>query len=159
MRGNIITDTKEKITELAIQKSNVKLIPKGTTLLSFKLSIGKTAIAGKDLYTNEAIAGLIPLDNRKILDAYLFHLFNGKMIDLENVGNKAFGKSLNSTYLKQEVKIPLPPLAVQKQIIAECEKVDQEYETSRMAIQDYRKRISEIFETLGVIENRGGGRP
>lgn len=55
------------------------------------------------------------------------------------------------------LKIPLPPLEVQKQIIAECEKVDQEYETSRMAIQDYRKKISKIFETLGVIENRGGG--
>ncbi|MDE5603490.1 MAG: restriction endonuclease subunit S, partial [Helicobacter sp.] len=51
MRGQIIIDTKEKITDEAIEKSNVKLIPKGTTLLSFKLSIGKTAIAGKDLYT------------------------------------------------------------------------------------------------------------
>ncbi|HAT81574.1 MAG TPA: restriction endonuclease subunit S, partial [Flavobacterium sp.] len=58
MDGDIITDTKEKITDVAIQKSNVKLVKKGTTLVSFKLSIGKTAIAGKDLYTNEAIAAL-----------------------------------------------------------------------------------------------------
>lgn len=64
--------------------------------------------------------------------------------------------SLNKNDI-DNIKIPLPPLEVQKQIIAECEKIDQEYETSRMAIQDYRKRISEIFENLGAIENRGGG--
>lgn len=158
MKGGIITDTKEKITDLAIQKSNVKLIRKGTTLLSFKLSIGKTAIAGTDLYTNEAIAGLMPLNKNELLDLFLFHLFNGKLIDLENVGNKAFGKSLNSTYLKEEVKIPLPPLDIQQQIIAECQKIDQEYETSRMAIETYRAKIAQIFSDLEVLaQNSSGG--
>lgn len=158
MKGGIITDTKEKITDIAIEKSNVKLIPKGTTLLSFKLSIGKTAIAGADLYTNEAIAGLIPFSKNELLDLFLFHLFNGKLIDLENVGNKAFGKSLNSKYLKDEVKIPLPPLEIQQQIIAECQKIDQEYETSRMAIETYRTKIAQIFSDLEVLaQNASGG--
>ncbi len=105
MKGKSISATKEMITDEAVAKSNVKLIPKGTTLLSFKLSIGKTAIAGKDLYTNEAIAALIPVDHQ-ISNEFLFQLFDSKIIDLENVGNKAFGKSLNSEYLKNEVKIP-----------------------------------------------------
>ena len=65
MQGQIITDTKEKITNEAVKASNVKLIPAGTTLLSFKLSIGKTAIAGVNLYTNEAIAALIPFRKRR----------------------------------------------------------------------------------------------
>lgn len=155
MNGQIITDTKEKITDEAIKNSNVKLIPKGTTLLSFKLSIGKTAIAGTDLYTNEAIAALIPKDKEKVLDRYLFFIFNGGLIDLKNVGNKAFGKSLNSTYLNNEVKIPLPPTDIQQQIIDECAKVDEEYNTSRMAIGDYRKKIAQVFENLQVI---GGGK-
>ena len=68
MNGQIITDTKEKITDAGVKDSNVKLIPKGTTLLSFKLSIGKTAIAGTDLYTNEAIAALIPKNKAQIID-------------------------------------------------------------------------------------------
>ena len=66
-------------------------------LLSFKLSIGKTAIAGKDLYTNEAIAGLIP-KTKDLKDDYLFHLFNGKIIDLEKDNFNTFGKSLNSSF-------------------------------------------------------------
>lgn len=156
MRGQVITDTKEKITDEGIKNSNVKLIPKGTTLLSFKLSIGKTAIAGADLYTNEAIAALIPKDKKTIADKYLFSLFNGKMIDLENVGNKAFGKSLNSVYLNNEVKIPLPPLDIQNQIVYECEKVDEEYNNSRMTVEEYKKKIAEVFERLEVISRHGG---
>ena len=151
MRGQIITDTKEKITDDGVRDSNVKLIPKGTTLLSFKLSIGKTAIAGVDLYTNEAIAALIPKNKSIITDKYLFALFNGKMIDLENVGNKAFGKSLNSDYLKNEVMIPLPPLDIQQKIVSDCEKIDTEYHNSRMSIEEFRGKIAKVFEKYEVI--------
>lgn len=151
MNGQIITDTKEKITDAGIRNSKVKLIPQGTTLLSFKLSIGKTAIAGKDLYTNEAIAALIPKDTNVITNDYLFAIFNARIIDLENVGGKAFGKSLNSKYLKEEVKIPLPPINIQQKIVDECKKIDEEYNASRMSIEEYRKKIADIFERLEVI--------
>lgn len=155
LNGQVITDTKEKISDAGVRDSNVKLIPKGTTLLGFKLSIGKTAIAGVDLYTNEAIAALIPKDKNVILDEYLFALFNGRMIDLDNVGNKAFGKSLNSTYLKNEIKIPLPPIDIQKQIITECKKVDKEFNRSRMSIEEYKKKIAKVFESFEVVIKRG----
>ena len=154
MQGQTITDTKEKITDEAIAVSNVKLIPAGTTLLSFKLSIGKTAIAGRDLYTNEAIAALIPLNHEEVLDKYLYYLFKGKLIDLERVGNKAFGKSLNSIYLREEVRIPVPPVPVQQQIIDECTKIDVEYETTRMSIEAYKQKIEDLFAELDVA-NRG----
>ncbi len=122
MSGQVILDTKEKLTDEGVAQSNVKLIPQGTTLLSFKLSIGKTAIAGQDLYTNEAIAGLIPKGDF-ISDSYLFQLFNTKWIDLEQVDFKVFGKSLNSSYLRQ-IQIPLPPKDIQAKIVAECEAID-----------------------------------
>lgn len=157
MQGQVITDTKEKITDEAINNSNVKLIQKGTTLLSFKLSIGKTAIAGKDLYTNEAIASLVPLDPAKLLDKYLFYVFNGKMIDLEKVGDKAFGKSLNSKYLKEEVRIPVPPPEIQQQIINECDEIENEYNSTRMTIETYRKKIEELFDELDIISISAGG--
>lgn len=147
MNGQTITDTKEKITNEAVEHSNVKRIPKGTTLLSFKLSIGKTAVAGADLYTNEAIAALVPISNN-VTNEYLFALFSGHFIDLQNVGDKAFGKSLNSTYLKNEVKIPVPPLDIQQKIVAECARIDEEGNTTRMAIAEYRAKIEKRFADL-----------
>ncbi|NCD11299.1 MAG: type I restriction endonuclease subunit M [Epsilonproteobacteria bacterium] len=155
MNGQIINDTKEKISNEAIQKSNVKLIPKGTTLLSFKLSIGKTAIAGKDLYTNEAIAGLVP-KGKDLRDDYLFCLFNGKIIDLEKDNFNTFGKSLNSSFLKNEVKIPLPPLDIQEQIVKECANVDDEVAKANETIEKTKEAIEkEISAINGKIEKIG----
>ncbi|MBR5643588.1 MAG: N-6 DNA methylase [Salinivirgaceae bacterium] len=148
MNGQVITDTKEKITDEGVRDSNVKLIPKGTTLLSFKLSIGKTAIAGTDLYTNEAIAALIPKNKKQIMDEYIFALFNGRMIDLENVSNKAFGKSLNSAYLNDEVQIPLPPVDIQQLIVSECERIDEENNSVLVSIKEYKERIRDTFKEL-----------
>ena len=156
MKDQVINDTKEKITDDAIKDSNVKLIKAGTTLLSFKLSIGRTAIAGKDLYTNEAIAALKP-KKEDVTDLYLYYLFKGRLIDLENVGHKAFGKSLNSTYLREEVKIPVPPIDIQMKIIDQCKKIDKEYQNTRMTIELYRKEIEEIFADLDVISRNSGG--
>lgn len=156
MNGQVINDTKEKITDEAVTKSNVKLIPKGTTLLSFKLSIGKTAIAGKELYTNEAIAGLIPINNQ-VLDRFIYYLFKSNLIKLEDyIGDKAFGKSLNSTILKKDVKIPVPPIDVQEKIIEECKKVESVYEKTRMKIVEYQTKIQDIFAELEVVKNDGG---
>ena len=157
MQGQIIRDTKEKITDEAVSKSNVKLIPAGTTLLSFKLSIGKTAIAGTDLYTNEAIAALIPLDKNELLDKYLFYLFGSGAIPLEQSGNKAFGRSLNSAILRNEIYIPIPPMPIQQKVIESCEEVDREYASTRMTVGAYRNKIKAVLFGLGIVTEEVDG--
>lgn len=146
MQGQVILDTKEKITDEAVKKSNVKLIPKDTTLLSFKLSIGKTAIAGQDLYTNEAIAGLIPIDKNLIKNHYLFYYFTYSGLNADNIGHKAFGKSLNSAFLKNEVYIPLPPLDTQTQIIAQIEALENQIQTAQAIMDKATDRKKAVLE-------------
>src|SRR6266702_716045 len=51
-----IKTTEEHITDFGVKYSNVKRVPKGTLLMSFKLTIGRIGFAGHELYTNEAIA-------------------------------------------------------------------------------------------------------
>ena len=55
--GRIVTTTKERITRIGAVKSGSKRIPRGTLLLSFKLSLGKRAVSGCDLFTNESDRG------------------------------------------------------------------------------------------------------
>lgn len=55
------------------------------------------------------------------------------------------------------LKIPDIDEPLQQQIVAECEKVDEEYNTSRMSIEEYKKKIAQVFERLEVITNVGGG--
>lgn len=145
MNGNIISDTKEKITELGVKESNVKLIPSGTTLLSFKLSIGKVALAGADLYTNEAIAGLIPKDKNIVLDKYLFYLFKNKVIDLDLKNKNTFGTSLNSQILKDEVEIPLIPIDKQKLLINIIDKIENKIYELEKDINDKNNIINKIL--------------
>jgi restriction endonuclease S subunit len=88
-------------------------------------STPKPAVAGADLYTNEAIAGLIPKDSKIILNQYLYCLFNAKTIDL-STGNNAIGQSLNSKFLREELKIPLPPPNIQQEIVAALEAFERD---------------------------------
>lgn len=51
-----IIDSTEKLTQEAVANYNVKVIPKNTILLSFKMTVGRVAIADREMTTNEAIA-------------------------------------------------------------------------------------------------------
>jgi type I restriction enzyme M protein len=83
-----IGDSEEKITDIGIKSS--KLLPIGTLLFSFKLSIGKVAITTSPLYTNEAIAGLIIED--PIIKKYLYYIL--PKLDY-NTNRAAKGDTLN----------------------------------------------------------------
>jgi type I restriction enzyme S subunit len=60
--GKILYDSKEYISNLGIK--NIKYVPKGTLMLSFKLTLGRVSFAGKNLFANEAIASLVKLSTK-----------------------------------------------------------------------------------------------
>lgn len=46
---------------------------------------------------------------------------------------------------------------LQHQIVSECEKIDEEYNTSRMSIEEYKKKIVQEYEQLEVLVNKNSG--
>ncbi|MFF2092138.1 restriction endonuclease subunit S [Paenibacillus sp. NPDC058174] len=113
MKQEVIISTKEEITEEAIRSIRCRKIPKGSLLLSFKLSVGKLAFAGTDLYTNEAIAALIVKDHLILNSKYMYYAL--KTIKLVGGNQAAKGVTLNSKSLA-ELRIPLPILEDQIRI-------------------------------------------
>lgn len=114
MTSRYVTNTGRTLSDEGVAKSSVKLLPKGTVLLSFKLSIGKVAIAGRDLYTNEAIAGLVPKNDR-VLPEYLYYLLPA--LDLKGYMQPAAkGKTLNKKIL-EGIRIPLVSKREQKAFV------------------------------------------
>ena len=74
--SRFIFDSSEYLTDKAIQKHNIVLVPENTVLLSFKLTIGRVGIAGTQLTTNEAIARFITNSVNREYTYFLLKNFN-----------------------------------------------------------------------------------
>ena len=138
LNGGYIYDTTEKITDLGVKKSSVKLFSKETVLVSFKLSIGKTGIVGNPLYTNEAIAGIISKNNNILDNKYLYYYLT--MNDFTKKGSGMLGNgSLNKKSLAK-IKIPIPSLEKQKEIVSYLDFIYEKCnKTSNDKIEELKK--------------------
>lgn len=102
--GMFIFDTSEKLTKEAVEKYNVRVIPKDTVILSFKLTVGRTAFTTEEMTTNEAIAHFNL--NNKELNNYLYcYLTYFNYSDLGSTSSIA--TAINSKIVKS-IKIGIP---------------------------------------------------
>ena len=97
-----IKESSEYLTTDAVNNYNVKIVPKGAVLLSFKLTIGRIAIAESILTTNEAIAHFYNMKhgvNKEYLYSYLQHF------DYNTLGStSSIATAVNSKIIR---KIPI----------------------------------------------------
>lgn len=153
--GNVVSDSKEYISDKATKIS--KIVKKGTLLLSFKLTLGRLSFAGKDLYTNEAIAALSLKKNVEVDKYYLFHFLSYFDWNAAAEGDvKVKGKTLNKAKLK-ELKVIVPPLSEQKKIVSILDEALSAIATAKANAEQNLKNARELFESYlqGVFENRG----
>ncbi len=110
-----VTSTEKKITPVAVAENNMKLIPAGTVLLAYKLSIGGVAITTRDSYTNEAILAVAPRKGN-LLPEYLYHVLSS--MDLNAYTQRAAkGPTLNKGIISG-IRIPVPSIDEQRGFIA-----------------------------------------
>ncbi len=95
--GMFVLNTAENLTDDAIKQYNVKVIPKNTVLLSFKLTVGRVAIAPNDICTNEAIAHF--KGRRECEREYIY--FYLKNFHYDELGStSSISKAVNSKIIK-----------------------------------------------------------
>ena len=133
LNNKIIMDSKEHINDEGVKHSNVKLVKKGSVLMSFKMSIGKCAVAGVDLYTNEAIVAWYSNDESILSNSYLFYYLS--LRDLSHAGKGSIGAGSMNKESLSELTMPLPPLAIQAEIVATLDRI-------------YQPGTTELAETL-----------
>ena len=134
-----VSSTKEYISELAVKESGIKTIPANTVIMSFKLSIGKTAITTDSIFSNEAIMAFIDKKTTAIDPEYIFYLFSGK--DWDEGSNKAvMGKTLNKVTLSN-IEVDIPSLDIQK------ERVDKLNKISTL-IADKKQQLNQLDELV-----------
>lgn len=111
--GKYILDTEEYVSKKAASK--MRIVSKGSLLMSFKLTIGKMAFAGDDLFTNEAIIA-IPDNGKYNLRFLYYYLSNYNWSTLTDGAEKVKGKTLNKTSIGK-ILLPILSLSEQERIV------------------------------------------
>lgn len=139
-------DTSEYITDYAITDSGIKVVPKGTIIMSFKLSIGRTAITSEDIYTNEAIMAFTDFDKKKFNIDFLHFLIANKNW-LLGAKQAVKGQTLNKESIGN-AKIVIPPIALQEEFAQIYNQADK----SKSVIQKALVYLNDIqSDELGKI--------
>lgn len=116
-----IFETKEYLSDKAIEESRISQIPANTVIMSFKLSIGKIAITPEPMYSNEAIMSFCDRHIMNLLPDYIYYMLLGKNWDIGT--NKAvMGKTLNKATLSA-IKVKVHSYSEQKEIVRILDKV------------------------------------
>jgi type I restriction enzyme S subunit len=102
--GCFISNSSEYLIPDAVSKFNVKRVPAGAILLSFKLTVGRVAITGCELTTNEAIAHF-RIEDSTIREYLYFYL---KHFNYQTMGStSSIATAVNSKMVKA-MRIDIP---------------------------------------------------
>ena len=139
-----IFDTSEELTTEAIVKHNVKIVPAGTVLLSFKLTVGRVSIAGTDVCTNEAIAHFRILDPsiREYTYCYL------KNYHYDTLGStSSISKAINSKIVKA-MPFLMPSHVIMDEFSVYCRPLLEQIKTNQKMILNLRQARERLLPKL-----------
>ncbi|EAI3039289.1 restriction endonuclease, partial [Campylobacter coli] len=123
--------------------------------LTGKIAMVRNEFIRKSAMINEHIF-LLRCDNiakQKYL-FYILHSYSGQQALKSKITGSAQG-GINKTNL-ESILIPNADFEIQKQIVAECEKVEEQYNTIRMSVEEYQNLIKAILQKCGIIDDGGG---
>lgn len=144
--GKYICETKEYLSDKAVEESGINQIPANTVIMSFKLSIGKTAITFEPMYSNEAIMSFRDKKVVPLLPDYIYYMFSGR--DWNAGTNKAvMGKTLNKATLSK-IRINIHSLSEQQEIVLVLDKAKAIIEARQQELQKLDELVKARFVEL-----------
>ena len=118
LNNDIVYDTEEKITQRAFQDCSLRMNKIGDVLIAmYGATIGKLAIVGKELTTNQACCGCTPYI---VYNWFLFYFLMASRDSFIKKGEGGAQPNISRVKLVEHL-IPLPPLNEQKRIVKRIE--------------------------------------
>lgn len=137
-----IDKTERQITDEALNKTKLRLLPVGTVLLSSRAPIGKVAITNTEMYCNQGFKNCICSDS--IYNKYLFYFLRLKKDYLNSLGRGATFKEISKSIV-ESIKLPLPPKPTQLAIVSELDKINELIRLKKEQLKDLDKLAQSIF--------------
>ncbi|NWN98775.1 MAG: restriction endonuclease subunit S [Bacillus sp. (in: Bacteria)] len=110
-----IYDTERKITDEAVRSKNLKMLKKGTILLTTRAPIGKVALVGEVMCTNQGFKN-IECNTDVVNPEFLYFWLLSKKEYLNSLGRGATFKEISKTIV-ENIQVPVPPLGIQGKIV------------------------------------------
>lgn len=124
------------------------------------MSSGSIKHIGKLSYITEnmnkyagGFMGILRLNSKQVLPKYMYFLLCTNLLQVQIKSLGLGGNIKNISSKIGDIKIPIPPINIQEEIIQECEKIENSFEESHMKIESIQIKIQEIFEMKKVIQN------
>ncbi len=135
-----ITTTKRTISEKGLRESSAKMIPANSIIVSTRATIGRIAINRIPIATNQGFKNVVIEDATRAVPEYVAFALTKLVPTMQAwATGGTFAEISKSKFC--ELQIPLPPLEVQKEIVAEIEGYQQEIVRLKSAISDEEKKI------------------
>ena len=129
----------ELISQAAVTETSTRIAPKNSTIIITRVSVGKFAFAEDDYAINQDLTALVSKDVERLAPEYIrvvAHYISAVVErNAEGIGVRGVTRSFLS-----ELPIPLPPLKVQKEIVAEVEGYNKEIDRLKSAIDREEKK-------------------
>ncbi len=135
-------ETAEHISQKAINECGLKAIEPNTIIMSFKLSIGRTAITSERIYTNEAIMAFRDINEKKFDLDFLFFTLSTKNW-LKYAKQAVKGATLNKESIGNS-NIIVPPLSIQKEFATILQQADK----SKFELKQCIDNIDKVIKSL-----------
>ena len=136
-----IYDTVKHITEEGVKSAGLKPFPAGTVLFSTRAPIGKTAIAGCEMYCNQGFKNFIC--GPELNPVYLFYLLRLKKDYFDSLGSGTTFRELSRKAIEQ-MSISVPPMSLQNQF----EELYRQSDKSKFEIKKSLENIQELIKSL-----------
>ncbi len=135
-----IYSTVRKITNEGLKNSSAKLLPVNSIFVSTRATIGRIAINKIECSTNQGFKNIIINDFEKA-NSYFVALMMTNLIDkMNSMASGGTFKELSTSNFKT-LEIPLPPLSIQEEIVAEIEGYQKIIDGAKMVVENYKPKI------------------
>ena len=119
-----IRDCEKQITEKGVQNSNARYLPENSVLIALN-GQGKTRgtvamLRMSNATCNQSLVAISPAEPVRAVPEYIFWVLRSMYEDIRALTGDEERSGLSITILKT-IEIPLPPLEVQREIVAEIE--------------------------------------
>jgi type I restriction enzyme M protein len=134
-----IYKSEEFITEKALTSSSAKMFPINTVLIAmYGATTGRVGLLKCEASTNQAVCGILP--DEKIVPEFLYYLLKARRDFLVSLSVGGAQPNISQTIIK-DLRIPLPSLIIQREIVSEIESYQKIIDGARQVVENYKPHI------------------